>query len=709
VRSAGRRGLLLATLLILAAFALHRSRHDGLGAREPTGTPPTPQAAPETAARGPSPDRQILFGDLHVHTTFSIDAFWLSLPTVGGEGSHPPSDACDFARYCSALDFWAITDHDFSLTPALWRETIDAIRQCNAVASDPENPDTVALLGWEWSQVGLTPEDHHGHRNVILEGTADGEIPLRPIASSDGPRTPGGALPSDALHPRCDPEAHVRSLPADCLESAATPALLFRKLREWGFPSLVIPHGTTWGFYTPPAASWDKQLVGDMHDPERQRLIEVYSGHGDAELYRDWRELVRGADGSLSCPPPRPDYLPTCWRAGEIIRGRCLAAGESADECESRAVEARANASAAGIAAHETVPGARPEEWLDAGQCRDCREPAFNYRPRGSAQYILALGDFAGGEPPGRAELGFLASSDSHSARPGTGYKQLARRSFTDSRSRSPARSAETEEDPGPRTRPVAIADADASRFETERQASYFLTGGLVAVHADGRDRHAIWEALVRREVYGTSGPRILLWFDLLNPPGAVATVPSGTDVMARMGSAVELASAPVFRVRAVGSFEQQPGCPAESAQALGVEQLARICRGECYHPSDRRRLITRIEVVRIRPQRTPGEEVAGLIDDPWQVLPCEPDLAGCSATFTDPDFVSSARAALYYVRAFEEEAPGINAGGVRCQRDAEGECVRVNLCGPDPTDDCLAPREPRAWSSPIWLDPPAR
>ena len=28
---------------------------------------------------------------------------------------------------------------------------------------------------------------------------------------------------------------------------------------------------------------------------------------------------------------------------------------------------------------------------------------------------------------------------------------------------------------------------------DTERQASFFMTGGLVAVHAEGRDRDSIW------------------------------------------------------------------------------------------------------------------------------------------------------------------------------------------------------------------------
>jgi hypothetical protein len=672
--------------------------------------------------------KQVLFGDLHVHTTFSFDAFMFSLPLLGGEGAHPPADACDFARYCSALDFWSINDHDFSISPQHWRETIDSIRQCNDVAGDSANPDMVSYLGWEWTQVGTTPEKHYGHKNVVLEYTDDARIPARPISAMAG--IEGGSPPPLRLGflalrargrahdlaryfaelgsvPVCDPSKNVHELPHNCLEQAGTPAELFRKLDEWGFASLVIPHGTTWGFYTPPGSSWDKQLVGDMHDPARQRLIEVFSGHGDSEVFRPWHEIEFAADGTPTCPAPTRDYLPTCWRAGEIIRGRCLAEGTGAEECEARAVATRANAAAAGVAAHKTVPGAEPAEWLDAGQCRDCREPAFNYRPKSSVQYIEALGNFdEQGKPPRHFRFGFIASSDNHFGRPGTGYKQKHRRGMTESQGSGPGggRAAAllgvTHEAPASASRAIDVAQPGFDVFEVERQASFLMTGGLVGVHATGRDRESIWSALERREVYGTTGQRTLLWFDLLNPPGS-------RGELLPMGGETRMNGSPIFSVRAVGSFVQKPGCPPDAADALGRARLQNLCKGECYNPDDERRPITRVEIVRIVPQAAPTEEVQHLIDDPWRVFECDPGPQGCSVTFNDPEFPDLERDVVYYARAFEAPEPAINAGGARCERDAEGNCVKANLCpGPDgEQDDCLATREPRAWSSPIYVD----
>src|SRR5262245_61342913 len=683
-------------------------------------------------------EKQILFGDLHVHTTFSTDAFFRSLPLVAGEGLHPPADACDFARICSQLDFWSINDHAEAITPQRWAETQESIRQCNAVAGPEGDPDVVAFLGWEWTQVGQTPAGHFGHKNVVMRDIAEGAVPTRPISASQGVvgavmrqgfsfRVRAGLplldwsqrhryydfwrfLDEIQKAPECPEGVPVRELPADCLESAATPDVLFEKLAQWGFDSLVIPHGNTWGFYTPAGSTWDKQLAGAMHDPERQTLVEVYSGHGNSEQYRKFRAVDFDEKGEPVCPEPQPGYEPCCWRAGELIRARC---GEDVppEECDRRAAEARSGYVRMGQVGHLVVPGATAEDWKGCGQCLDCFNPAFTYRPGGSSQYALAISNFDDPAQPRRFEFGFIASSDNHSARPGTGYKEFARREMTEATgARDEAWQKRIAAPEAPSAEPHII---DTSNFdpasaeinvlrlaETERQASFFMTGGLVAAHAAGRDRDAIWGALRRREVYATSGDRILLWFDLVNAPEG--EIP--------MGSATSLAFAPRFRVRAVGAFEQLPGCPELAREALPADRLERLCRGECYNPGEQRHRITRIEVVRIRPQERADEPLADLVEDPWQTFPCPSGAAGCVVEFEDPGFTAGAREVVYYVRAIQEPTPAVNAANLRCTMDENGRCVEVDPCYGDYRtpfdDDCLAMNEERAWSSPIRVRP---
>jgi hypothetical protein len=499
----------------------------------------------------------------------------------------------------------------------------------------------------------------------------------------------------------CPAGRPVRELPVLCQESAATPTELFAKMDDWDFPYLAIPHGNTWGFYTPPLSSWDKQLAAEK-DPARQEpLIEIFSGHGNTEQYRSWRAVKVNEKGEPYCPEPTADFLPKCWRAGEIILERCLEAGESLEECESRAAKTRANFILTKDSGHWTVPGSTVEDWLDAGQCRDCYMAPYNHRPAGSVQYGLAIRNFADQTlPPKRFRWGIVGASDTHTARPGNGYKEIMRRNMTDTAiEQLGPRAFLSAAERVPYSVELQKTDGRSGPYY-ERQSSFFGTGGLVAVHAQGRDRQAIWDALQRKEVYATSGDRILLWFDLIDPR-AGEKLP--------MGSIVQLDTAPQFEVNAIGAFEQKPGCPADSLRALSADRLQRLCGGECYHPGDRRKRIDRIEVVRIRPQIAAGEEVGSLIDDPWQVLPCPVDSDGCTVRFSDPEFSSSRRDAVYYVRALEEATPTINADNLRCEFDAQGQCIAVNPCravAPTAyTDDCLANAQERAWSSPIFVD----
>jgi len=656
---------------------------------------------------------QILFGDLHVHTTYSIDAFTLELPMMGLQGVHDSSMACDFARYCANLDFFSFNDHAENLTPDHWREQKEIIQQCNISNSDPVTNDLVVFPGWEWTNVGTTKENHWGHRNVIFKDIQD--LPARPIGS----RTPDSGLGIfdttqeavkarwiDLLNfkrysdlnwllntvrnlPYCENGIKSTELPSDCYEYAKTPKDLFSKLDDWNIDSIVIPHGMAWGFHVPLGTSWDNRLNEEGHDPSKQILLEIMSGHGNSEEYRDFSSANFLQSGEVTCPEPTNDFMPCCWQAGQMQIQRCD--GLSKYECDARVELAKKYTLAGGPYTNMVFPESKPDEWLNCDQCTDCFKPSFNYRPKQSAQYALAISNFSDSEDfPKRYNFGFIASTDDHTARPGTGYKQYERRKMTFAtgpKSKFWEYKYDAEDPSFPEIPKIKPGE---SQPDSERASSFVYPGGILAVHSEGRGKDAIWSALKNKNVYGTSGPRILLWFDLMNSPQGKRS----------MGSNITMSQNPKFTVRAAGSLKQNPGCSTESIDALSAERLDYLCAGECYNPSNERYIIEKIEIIKITPQIYAGEAVSPLIQDPWMTIPCN-ESAECEVEFEDQNY---SRDSVYYVRVIQEPTLAINGSLLKDRRE-------FNLCKgsfrTDLRDDCLSLTNERAWSSPIYLFKP--
>jgi len=223
-----------------------------------------------------------------------------------------------------------------------------------------------------------------------------------------------------------------------------------------------------------------------------------------------------------------------------------------------------------------------------------------------------------------------------------------------------------------------------------------FNPGGLAVVWAEENTRDAIFSALSRREVYGTSGTRPEVRFfggwdypaDLCDQPDLVAAgygggVPMGGGLPSRPEPGV----APVFVVSAL----QDPGSSARPGTPL---QRVQIIKGW-----------TEGGVAREAVFDVAGAEADGEVD----VATCAGTPAGARSlcrVWRDPDF-DAKNAAFYYVRVLEspvcrwQQALCVSAG-VDCSVPASFEGGYAACC------DEAVPKtiQERAWTSPIWYRP---
>lgn len=128
-------------------------------------------------------------------------------------------------------------------------------------------------------------------------------------------------------------------------------------------------------------------------------------------------------------------------------------------------------------------------------------------------------------------------------------------------------------------TSPGSVGDADAC-------LPHPYNGGLMAVLAPNLTRNALWNAMTRRRIYGTTGPRIQLWFTVDGQP---------------MGSEISGATAPQIVVLAVGD-----GAAISQIQVIKDNATVHTCTSSPCTYTDS--AFTAAAVYRVRAIQTGGD-----------------------------------------------------------------------------------------------------
>jgi hypothetical protein len=246
-------------------------------------------------------------------------------------------------------------------------------------------------------------------------------------------------------------------------------------------------------------------------------------------------------------------------------------------------------------------------------------------------------------------------------------------------------------------------AGGDTSRVEVPKvpDSVWFNPGGLAGVWAEENSREAIWAALRRREVYSTSGPRILVRFfggyDL--PAGicdrdrfAEEGYAGGVAMGSELGPPTTAAGKPTFAVTAWqdAGAEGSPGTPLDRVQIVKIWMVG----GQTHE-----------KVVDIA---VSAGDAAGSDLDPSTCAAPRVGAPSLCAAWTDADY-DPASSALYYARVLEK--PSCRWTGHLCA-ERHVDCADEDSV-PDDFEFCCDPKVPRtvqerAVTSPIWIPGPS-
>jgi hypothetical protein len=596
----------------------------------------------------------VLFGDLHVHTRLSFDAYAFEVRNGPEEAYRfargeavtlPPLDAAGrgtrTVQLDRPLDFAAVTDHS---------EFLGEIEACTTPGSDG------------YLSAACTALRAGGNNGVLQFGPllADPQ-PTRPVdvCGADGSACRG---PAGSVWARVQAAARE----ADDRTSACrfTAFIGYEYTAATGFSTLhrnvifandQVPEPVTYFEQPKPEQLWRELRATCLDAPSGCDVLAIPHNpnesngnlfHVEAEG-RSTEEQAEAARLRAGLEPLVEIYQHKA--ASECLNGLGATLGAPDEQCAFEAPRRDAIVDCA------DQPGA------GGVARRGCfAETDF---VRGALLAGLAESERLGVNP---FRLGILASTDTHNGTPG----------FVDEREFVGHRG--TDDDTAALRLGAGVLTAGGIEFSP---------GGLVAVWAEENSRPSIFAALRRREVYGTSGPRLTVrlfggWAlpdGLCGDPQLVdkadaAGVPMGGLLPPRPPGGV-----PRFVVAAA----RDPGTPSHPSVALDRLQLIKGWRDQAG---------THQKVLDVALTPTPAT---------LDAASCIPSSGGSDtlcAEVRDPDFDPNAHA-FYYVRVLE--SPTCRWSALLC--DSLPPAERPASCS-DPT----VPRtiQERAWSSPIWYDP---
>lgn len=274
-------------------------------------------------------------------------------------------------------------------------------------------------------------------------------------------------------------------------------------------------------------------------------------------------------------------------------------------------------------------------------------------------------------------KFGLIGSTDSHTAM------------ATADRDNYSGKFTNMVNDPKRALRAEEIGNANSTASQTRRFGWQYLASGYAAVWAENNTREALWDAMKRKEVYGTTGPRIQLRFfggwDFteadINAADYVSIgyqkgVPMGSDILKNNQE-----KAPTFMIAATKDSE---GANLDRVQIIKGWVEDGKTHEKIYNVSwsDNRMLD---EEGKLPP-------VGNTVDVENATYTNNIGSKELTTVWTDPDFDSEKRA-FYYVRVLEIPTP----------RWTTYDAVRNNLDLPNEVPRSV---QERAYSSPIWYSP---